>query len=76
MVSFGLQSADKISITFDVWRSDSIESYLGVTAHYVEQSNLESRLLSLDYIETNHTSEELYKKLNQIFDSYNISNKV
>ena len=64
------------SATCDGWTSVSNQSYLGVTVHYVKNYKLQSYLLSLRHIKESHTSQKLISELRDIFNEWNLVNKV
>ncbi len=64
-------------ITCDAWSSISIESYLGVTCHYINDSfDMVSRVLSLTYLNSDHDADYLFDVLHKIFLEWNILQKV
>ena len=38
-----------VSVTIDIWTDRTIKSYIGITAHYVEDWTLRTSLLACDY---------------------------
>ena len=76
-VMFGLQEAKYVAITTDTWTSRVTESYLTVTAHYIDDEwNLKCHVLETLQMTTAHTSANLASELKTIFESWNIQDKI
>ena len=67
----------KISLTLDIWTSNSDDPYIGVIAHFVNSNwKLESKVLSVCKFEHPHTGEAIGEKLISISNQYSIANKI
>ena len=72
-----VEEVEYISITVDCWTSQQTETYMTVTAHFVNTHwKLRSRVLCTTLVEGSHTSENLASVLGQVFQTWGISNKV
>ena len=64
-VKIQVQSADSVCITTDSWTSRGIESYLSLTAHYLDNNfELQSSLLGCFVFNEKHSAENLAEELN------------
>jgi hypothetical protein len=69
--------ASKVSITIDVWKLASKQSYLGITVQFINKTwEFQSYSLALKYILFDHSSEVLTDMVNEVLDDFNIRNKV
>jgi hypothetical protein len=67
----------KISITCDLWTSKNILSFLGITAHWLNQDFVpESSLLAFKYFKGRHTGERICKQLLAELNNYGITEKL
>ncbi|KAJ4438424.1 hypothetical protein ANN_14369 [Periplaneta americana] len=72
-----VSSARNVCLTTDCWTSKSIESYIALTAHYInEKLQLDSVLLDCSQINGPHTSSNLAATIKKITDRFNLSDKV
>lgn len=68
-----LRDVPAISITADKWNSCNVESYLGVTAHYIDKEwKLQSLSLSCEPFPGHHTADDIAAKVNKILESFEI----
>ena len=66
-----------VSLTTDGWTSSANESYIAITAHYVNNCwELKSILLECCHLELNHTAENLCHVLLKCIKDWNIEKKV
>ena len=66
-----------MSLTFDVWTSKIMTSYLGVMAHWITQDwHLCSELLLFAELEGSHSGENVGEELYAILGKFGISDKV
>ncbi|CAF1398722.1 unnamed protein product [Didymodactylos carnosus] len=72
-----LRTANGISITTDCWTSIAHESYVTVTAQFLTQQ-FEMKIFILETIDFSgrHTADALAKKLQEIFEEWNITHKI
>jgi hypothetical protein len=73
----------QISFTFDTWMSETRDSYLSVTGHYIsapkerpQDWELKSEQLAFTAFEGNHSGANMASVLIEIIDRYGIHNKV
>jgi hypothetical protein len=71
------KARDRITLSFDVWKSDNKVDYLGVVAHYIDVNfHRKSVLLALRNTFGNHTGLEIQQNLIDICKEYKISTRV
>ena len=67
----------KISLTADIWTSDSDDPYIGIIAHFINSDwKLQTRLLSISKFEHPHTGDAIADKLIAITNEFMITNKI
>lgn len=71
-----LTQVHSLSITTDMWTSDSGKAYLSVTVHFVYGSILQSFTLSTTEIAKDHTSNNITDALKSIFTEWGILDKI
>jgi hypothetical protein len=72
-----LKNINSLAITCDGWTSLANNSYLGVTAHFINSEfKLDSLTLACKHMPISHTGENLANMLLQIFSDYSIEHKV
>ena len=72
-----LDAVDYIAITTDCWTSRATDSYITATAHFIDSEwNLRSVVLETVIMIEAHTSENLRKQLLNIFESWEIKEKI
>ncbi|CAK1599508.1 unnamed protein product [Parnassius mnemosyne] len=71
------RDAKSVCLTTDLWTSSQTESYIGVTAHYIDD-NFEPQkiLLGCKSFNESHTSANLTKALKNVTDEWNLTKKV
>lgn len=68
-----LQRAAHISLSADIWTETMSEkSYLGVTAHFLEGTNVISIDLTCKGLDSNHTGEFISSELKKVLDRWGI----
>ena len=76
-IKLELSKVSACSVTCDNWTSIAKQSYLGVTTHFInEYWQLCSRVLRLKYMPESHTGPILKARLFDIFEYWNIKEKV
>jgi hypothetical protein len=66
-----------INITTDIWSSRTNESFIGVTATWLNGSwDFQDALLSIEVLPSPHTAENISNSLLNIFEKWNILDKV
>lgn len=72
-----LRQAEFISLTGDFWTSASNESYLGITAHWIDQEwNFASSVLQVKEVSEKHTGQQCTREFLQTADEWEISDKI
>lgn len=71
-----IQLADAICLTTDGWTSVTNESYVAVTAHYLNVNKIESYLLDCYKYTERHTAINLCEELQRIVIEWKISDKI
>ncbi|XP_025418328.1 zinc finger BED domain-containing protein 1-like [Sipha flava] len=71
-----LSNISYISLTIDFWTSDSNNSYLGVTCHFIDSWTLHSRVLEVIEVLESHTSINIVSNLKSVLKTWDIENKV
>lgn len=68
----------KISFTTDIWTSPATQSYMAVTAHFIDEDwKLMSTLLDFDHLEGPHTGQNIANMYHEIVDvKFKLSDKV
>ncbi|XP_072400683.1 E3 SUMO-protein ligase ZBED1-like [Diabrotica undecimpunctata] len=65
-----------ISVTTDIWTSDSNKAYITVTGHFIFKSVLRAHVLSTRELPGSHTGENISLMLGDIFKHWKIENKI
>lgn len=67
-----------VSLTTDCWTSLNADSFITITAHFVNKSNwnMESIVLATSFIEVTHTAENLRSIIENILDEFGIQGKL
>lgn len=71
-----LKNISDISLTIDFWTSDSNNSYLIVTCHFIDSWSLHSRVLEVTEVPESHTSINVVNNLKSVLKTWDIENKV
>lgn len=71
-----LNEVENITVTTDIWTSDSNVAYITVTGHFIFKDELWARVLATRDLPGSHTSENIAIALNSIFNEWNIDNKI
>ncbi|XP_055854591.1 E3 SUMO-protein ligase ZBED1-like [Episyrphus balteatus] len=76
-IKIKLQMAPAVCVTTDCWTSSTNMSYIGVTAHFIDDStNLCSALIACNSYADSHDAKNLCKLLESILNEWEISNKI
>jgi hypothetical protein len=74
---FELRQMDFVAVTADNWQSNSVNTYLGTTCHYIDSNfTIASKNLSLRHMVNAKTAENLYETLTKILNDWSILDKV
>lgn len=65
-----------VSVTTDIWTSDSNIAYVSLTCHFSYEDKLVSQVLSTDEISGTHTGENIGNTLSKIMNEWGIIDKV
>ncbi|XP_050305078.1 E3 SUMO-protein ligase ZBED1-like [Anthonomus grandis grandis] len=65
-----------VSVTTDIWTSDSNIAYVSLTCHFSYKDKLNSQVLSTDEISGSHTGENIGHTLKKILNEWGIIDKV
>ncbi|KAL4121152.1 hypothetical protein QTP88_013717 [Uroleucon formosanum] len=71
-----LETIADLSITTDMWTSDSNKSYITVTCHFIFDNHLYSPVLTTREVFDNHTGLNIATTLKNIFNEWGITNKI
>ncbi|CAH1114870.1 unnamed protein product [Psylliodes chrysocephalus] len=71
-----LSNVKYISLTTDIWTSDSTRAYITVTAHFVSEDVLCSGVLATRELPGSHTGENIGTALKNLFSEWDIENKI
>ncbi|KAK9961837.1 hypothetical protein ABG768_007237 [Culter alburnus] len=71
-----LKTAERVGITSDTWTSVATESYMSVTAHYIDELwNLVSYVLQTTEVQTDHRSVSLVEMLTKAMEEWGLLSK-
>ena len=72
-----LKNVEWVSITLDIWTSQRIHSYLGITAHFISTGwDLQMYLLCCTRILGHHTTSNITSELQDVLIKYRIEEKI
>lgn len=71
-----LNATDYVSATTDLWTSSSNKSYITVTGHFIFDFKQYSVVLGTNELTTAHTGENIAEAIMNIFQNYNIADKI
>lgn len=72
-----LEKKTYVSITTDCWTSSNNESFMSITAHFIDTDfTIQSTLLSCSIFYQNHTSENLAKELLAVIAEWGLNGRV
>lgn len=71
-----LNQVESVSVTTDMWTSDSGRAYLSVTVHFVNESRLQSFTLSTIEMSKEHNAENISAALKSITTEWGIFDKI
>lgn len=75
-LKYMLENVNDVSITTDMWTSDSTRSYITVTCHFIFKDCLYLPVLAIEEVKGSHTGENIVSALSNIFNKWNILNKI
>jgi len=66
---------EMVSLTFDGWSSRAMDSYLGVTAHYLDENFVPHKeIVSCEELSDSHTAAHLASTIENLVESWGIPN--
>ncbi|CAH0561709.1 unnamed protein product [Brassicogethes aeneus] len=72
-----LQEVKYVSLTTDIWQSDSNISYLSLTCHFVHDMTLHSRVLSVNEMSSiHHTGQNIAADISAILTEWDLDAKI
>lgn len=72
-----LTSATGIAVTSDIWTSNSMESYMSITTHYISSKwEMESNILKTLHFPERHTGVNISDSIIEVVHSFNIDSKI
>ncbi|KAL4141795.1 hypothetical protein QTP88_004363 [Uroleucon formosanum] len=71
-----LLNVNDLSITTDMWTSDSNKSYITMTCHFIFDDQLYSPIIATKEVSDRHTGQNIAATLTNIFNDWNIANKI
>ena len=72
-----LESVENVALTTDHWTSRAIDSYLGLTAHFITQDwELVAHVLTTKEVRERHTAVNVADDLQAVVDDWNLAPKV
>ncbi|KAF7286699.1 hypothetical protein GWI33_004325 [Rhynchophorus ferrugineus] len=71
-----LSPVEYVSVTTDLWISDTTNHYVTVSVHFLENSELRSNVLQTNEVRGNQNSSEIAEELQDIFNNWNINDKI
>jgi len=71
-----LRTVLNVSVTTDMWTSDSNKAYITVTCHFIFDDILYSPVLATREVHDSHTGENIAASLRLIFNEWEIGNKI
>nr|XP_039258629.1 E3 SUMO-protein ligase ZBED1-like [Styela clava] len=67
-----LAAADNISLTADLWSSCRMDCYFGVTAHFLVNDTIQSRVVATKQVTESHTAENIALWVDLLLADYEI----
>jgi len=71
-----LQHANHVILTTDMWTSRSIEAYLTVTCHFIDNWQMQDFVLETCHFSVQHTADNISAELKRIAEEWGITQKV
>lgn len=65
-----------LSVTSDIWNSDSNKAYVTITAHFIHEDKLYTRVLATREIPGSHTAENIAIVMKSILNEWNVFDKI
>lgn len=71
-----LQSVEAVCITTDCWTSINCESFISLTAHFIEESKMTRVLLDCRVYGESHTAVNLSEEIKNVCNEWGVSQKI
>ena len=72
-----LNGVDSVALTTDHWTSPAVDSYVGLTAHFITQEwNLQTRVLQTKEVQERHTALNIADDLRAVINEWDLSEKM
>ena len=72
-----IKSIQYVHLTFDLWSSRSHDSYLGITAHWIDKNfEIFSMVLDIGEIPFPHTAIEISRHVLKVFNDWDLESKI
>lgn len=73
-----LQNTSVVCVTADLWSSRQLRSFLGITAHFIVESewSLKSVMLACSHFRGSHTAEAINDEFQKVVTSFEITSKI
>nr|CAH7739618.1 unnamed protein product [Callosobruchus chinensis] len=71
-----LSAVDHVSVTTDLWTSDSTNHYITVTIHFIDNAQLHASALQTSDVQGSQTGSHLASELMDIFNQWHIAQKI
>ncbi|XP_030765200.1 zinc finger BED domain-containing protein 1-like [Sitophilus oryzae] len=71
-----LSAVDHVGVTTDLWTSDTINHYITITIHFIENAELHTSALQTSEVQGSQTGSHIASELMEIFNKWEISRKV
>ena len=72
---FAAVNYNGLSLTSDIWTARNQDAYIDVTAHFITNFKIESKLLDTIYFPERHTADNILDKLDTVLDFYQLNLK-
>lgn len=71
-----LSKVTNVALTTDCWTSNTAESYMTITCHWMEDWEMKSAVLLTEGMAKSHTADNLAEKLNEAVDDWGLTGRV
>ena len=71
-----LEQVKNVSLTLDLWSSQQMKGFLGITCHFILNWTMQSLMLECKRFKGRHTAENIAHNYDEVITSYNIDRKI
>ena len=71
-----LKRARSVCLTIDLWSNRQMRGFLGITAHFIRDWNLQSCALACKRLRGRHTAENIYSLYEEVIASFKLADQV